>query len=531
MPTDCIDYRELPQFSELIRDYLDQKASVQPLYHRFPSLSHFEAQCQEKAAHYSTAQREGLVTEWRRQYKGFKLSEASEAHLNALHEPTTFTITTGHQLNLFTGPVFFWYKIISVINLCKSLQKTYPHYRFVPVYWMATEDHDFEEIQSFRWGDEKITWNSTQQGAVGRFVLDASFEEVRNRINTSFPEGERGQFLKTLFHTSYAKGRTLAEATRYLVHQLFDQEGLLIFDGDQTWGKTAFLPFALREIQEQITHQATQETREQMSSYKAQVNPRELNLFYLEKGIRERLTREGDWIVRHDSGIRYALDDFKRHCQEQPDCLSPNVLLRPLYQEIVLPNLAYIGGGGEIAYWLQLKKQFQQFEVPFPMLILRNSVLHATAKQAKKAAKLDVAFADLFLSASDLRTRMVQKIQTVHYDFTAQKNLLQEQFAALEKLAVQTDPSFLGAVKAQTHKQLKGLEHLEKKLLRAEKKKHEVHLNAVEALQLELFPHRGLQERTVNFSSFYLSFGPEWMTRLYAELNPLHPYFSVMVWD
>jgi bacillithiol biosynthesis cysteine-adding enzyme BshC len=268
-----------------------------------------------------------------------------------------------------------------------------------------------------------------------------------------------------------------------------------------------------------------------MTPYKAQVNPRELNLFYLESGVRERLTREGDWIVRHDSGIRYSLEDFKRLCQEKPECLSPNVLLRPLYQEIVLPNLAYIGGGGEIAYWLQLKKQFHQFEVPFPILILRNSVLHATAKQAKKAGKLGVTFADLFLSTSDLRTRVVQKIQTVYYDFTAQKNLLQEQFAALEKLAVQTDPSFLGAVKAQTHKQLKGLEHLEKRLLRAEKKKHETHLNSVEALQWELFPSRGLQERTANFSTFYLAYGPEWASRLYTELDPLYPYFSVMVWD
>jgi bacillithiol biosynthesis cysteine-adding enzyme BshC len=529
MDTDCIDYRSLHQFSSLIKDYLDQNPQVQPWYNRFPSVENFKAQIDEKAANYSSAFRSTLVAALKDQYGALEISSLTSSHLEALNDSNTFTITTGHQLNLFTGPVYFIYKIISVLSLCKELKSAYPAYNFVPVYWMATEDHDFEEIQSFRYQNSKITWNTNQSGPVGRFVIDDSFEATRNAFYAEIPSGERSDYLRQLFDNAYLKGRTLAEATRHLVFSLFDSEGLVIVDGDDDRLKQAFVPFAEKEIKEQTSYQAVQDTIRQMASYKVQVNPRETNLFYVDNGIRERIVIEGEKVSIMNTSLSYNLTELLKIISKNPRCISPNVLLRPLYQEIILPNLAYIGGGGEIAYWLELKKMFAEFGITFPMVMLRNSVVNVPSKLEQKREKLNIQYADLFQPTEDLRKNITLRVSSLNYDFESQKAFLSSQFEALHQLALQTDKSFIGAVKAQEQKQLKGLENLQKRFIRAEKRVHQDHLSRVCDLQNELFPNGGLQERTANFSQFYMEFGPEWMERLLQELNPLSTCFSVLV--
>ena len=531
MDTDCIDYRSLHQFSSLIKDYLDQNPKVQSWYNRYPNLENFKSQWEEKSANYTSEFRSTLVTELKDQYRGFEISEKTKVNLDSLHSSTTFTITTGHQLNLFTGPVYFIYKIVSVINLCKELKKTYPEHDFVPVYWMATEDHDFEEIQSFRFQNSKITWNSTQTGAVGRFIIDDSFDSTRKAFYTQIPSGERGDFLRELFNAAYQKGRTLAEATRQLVHSLFDEHGLVIIDGDAHLLKKAFIPFVLQELKEQKSYNAVQKTIQEFPPYKVQVNPRETNLFYLAEGIRERIVVEKNTVSILNTALQYSLAEFESIIQNNPQCISPNVLLRPLYQEIILPNLAYIGGGGEIAYWLELKTMFSQFKVTFPLLMLRNSVVNVTQKQEQKRKKLAVSYGELFTTQEQLKISSTQRLSSLNFDFESQKQFLKDQFESLYQLASQTDKSFVGAVKAQEQKQIKGLENLQKRLIRAEKRVHSEQLERIIALQNELFPNQGLQERSANFSTFYMEFGPEWTERLLQELNPLKSCFSVFIFD
>ena len=531
MDTDCIDYRSLHYFSSLIKDYLDQNPKVQPLFNRFPNLENFKVQLEEKSANYPNEFRSVLVSELKDQYREIEISSITNSNLEALHNSTTYTITTGHQLNLFTGPVYFIYKIVSVINLCKNLKKAYPEYNFVPIYWMATEDHDFEEIQSFRFQNTKITWNSPQTGAVGRFIIDDSFDSTREAFYAQIPSGERGDFLWELFNAAYQKGRTLAEATRHLVHSLFDVHGLIIIDGDAKALKKAFVPFVLQELKEQTSYKTVQKTIQEFASYKVQVNPRETNLFYLAEGIRERIVVEKDTVSILNTPLQYSLAEFESIIKNNPQCISPNVLLRPLYQEIILPNLAYIGGGGEIAYWLELKAMFSQFGIPFPMLILRNSVVNVAQKQEQKRQNLGVSYPELFYTQEQLQISSTQRLSSLNFDFESQKQFLKDQFESLHQLALQTDKSFVGAVKAQEQKQIKGLENLQKRMIRAEKRVHSEQLERICTLQNELFPYQGLQERSANFSSFTMEFGPEWMERLLQELNPLKSCFSVLIFD
>lgn len=211
-----------------------------------------------------------------------------------------------------------------------------------------------------------------------------------------------------------------------------------------------------------------------------------------------------------------------------PECFSPNVIMRPLFQEVILPNLCYIGGGGEMAYWFQLKENFEAQDVIFPILLLRNSVLIRSEKQHKKQQKLNVSDTELFLNREPFINKRVRQISNIDIDFSEQIQHLENQFKDLYDLANKTDKSFLGAVSAQEKKQIKGLKHLEKRLLKAQKKKLVDEVQRATDLQAQLFPNNSLQERTTNFSELYLEFGDRLIPELIQSLKPLQLEFTIL---
>ncbi|MWB95963.1 bacillithiol biosynthesis cysteine-adding enzyme BshC [Flavobacterium sp. GA093] len=527
MPTDCISYQNSGYFSKLIQDYLDQKSELQPLYNHFPTLENFEKQIIEKQANFDNANRIPLVEVLNKQYQNIEISDSTTQNIALLALPNTFTITTGHQLNLFSGPLYFLYKIISTINLTKELKLKYPTQNFVPIYWMATEDHDFEEINYFNFKGKKFRWNKDSTGPVGRLSTEglAEFFEIYTKdLGTS----TNAAVLKTLFEEAYLKHEKLADATRFLANSLFADHGLVILDADDADLKRAFIPYMKEELQSQTSFKAVQETIEKLKNYTVQVNPREINLFYIEDELRERIVFENNKYSVNNTKISFSEEEILKLLESNPEKFSPNVIMRPLYQEIILPNLCYIGGGGEIAYWLELKAFFDAVNITFPMLLIRNSVLLTSEKQNNKADKLNLSWKDLFTKPADLINTITHKISDFPIDLTPQKEILEKQFQYLFELAQQTDKSFTGAVKAQEIKQTKGLENLEKRLLKAQKRKLNDELQRVVDLQCELFPNQGLQERQANFSEFYLEKGEQLIPLLMQKLQPLETHFSII---
>ena len=532
MPTDCIAYKETNYFSDLILDYLAQKEELKAFYHRFPELENFEAQLKEKAS-FPKKNRDILVKSLKEQYAGIELSKASKKNIALLSSENCFTVVTGHQLNLFTGPLYFLYKIVSTINLTKLLKQKYPEYDFVPVYWMATEDHDFEEINFFNLHGKKFKWVNAEERAGRDAVGDLStngLDEVYKLFSAEIGGGKNAEYLKDLFEKAYLKHENLTEATRYLANELFKEQGLVILDGQQKELKELFIPYAERELTEQLAYKTTLPKSEALHElgYNVQVNPREINLFYLHDGLRERIIERENRYFVHDTEIQWSREKVLQELKDYPERFSPNVMLRPLYQEVILPNLCYIGGGGELAYWLELKDYFEAEKVPFPVLLLRNSALIQNEKVNEKREKLDISLKELFLKPHELINRKVRQISNIDIDFSPQKEHLVQQFQHLYKLAEQTDKTFLSAVKAQEVKQLKGLENLEKRLLKAQKRKLEDQVNRIAAIQNELFPNQSLQERQTNFSEIYAEYGEELISILLKELNPLEADFKIL---
>lgn len=524
MPTDCVSYQKSGYFSKLIVDYLDQKPEIQSLYHRFPTLDNFALQIEEKTINYSLENRLVLVEALQNQNTNFQISEETQSNIELLKSEKTFTITTGHQLNLFTGPIYFIYKIASTINLCKQLSEKYPDFNFVPIYWMATEDHDFEEINHFHLKNTKISWQKDSFGPVGRLSTEG-LEAVFNLFSEIIGVGENASYLKELFQKAYFEHNNLAAATHYLVNELFASEGLVIVDGDDKNLKQLFASCIKGELIHQNSFVEVSKTIESLKDYTIQVNPREINLFYIEDSLRERIIFEDNIYKINNTNLQFSETEILDLLEKSPEKFSPNVILRPIYQEVILPNLAYIGGGGEIAYWLELKSNFAVQKVTFPMLILRNSFVVTTEKQIEKIDKLQLTWSDLFLSQQELSNQKAKEISHFTIDFTVQKEILRKQFSELLKIAEQTDKSFIGAVKAQEAKQLKGLEKLEKRLLKAEKRVHSDTINRILEIQNQLFTNNSLQERKSNFSEY---FSKDFINKVVLLSNPLKSEFKII---
>ena len=525
-----IPYRNTGYFSSLICDLIEGHPALGALVSGPVRLAEFEKQIKAKQKQYPLSTRKTLVKALSLQYQDLSSTKKVEAQLSLLAKDSTFTVTTGHQLNLFTGPLYFFYKIISTIKLCKQLKQKYPKFDFVPVYWMATEDHDFEEISYFFFQGKKIQWNEQSQGPVGRLSL-ASLSPLLDVFEKLLGDSDRAKEIKAIMQSTYRTAANLAEATQKLVHHFFGEEGLVIIDPDRKDLKARFIPQIKNDLEHHHCKAAVGKTIAKIKAsysdqYTPQVNPREINLFYITDELRERIVKTATAYTTIETNTTFTKEALWEEVENHPERFSPNVLMRPLYQEVILPNLCYIGGGGEIAYWLELKEYFKKEGLPFPLLLLRNSAVLTTQKTVEKIKQLDLEKEELFLKRTALINKKVRQISNIDLDLQFLKEKLQEQFDYLESLVQSTDPSFEGTVKAQKKKQFNGIDALEKRLLNAQKKKLVDHVQRLTLLHETLFPNNSLQERQSNFFEFYLSHGEDLLDLLFEQLDPLKLEFS-----
>jgi bacillithiol biosynthesis cysteine-adding enzyme BshC len=317
-----------------------------------------------------------------------------------------------------------------------------------------------------------------------------------------------------------------------LVNRIFGKDGVIVVDGDDSSFKALFSPHIKNELINKLVDSEITNTNIRLNkidkNFKIQVNPRPINLFYIKDGLRERIIQKQDLFRVLNTDLSFNLESILIELEKHPERFSPNVIMRPLFQECILPNLSYTGGGSELSYWLQLKSYFDISKVCFPILMHRNSAVITTTKQIHKLDKLDLSISDLFLSREDLITKITKLKSSQKIDFSSQITHLRKQFNKLYDLAKETDASFTGAVAAQEKKQINGLLYLEKRLLKAEKKKYKSSIEQALILQSLLFPSGNLQERLLNFTTFYAFHGEKFIKKLKSEMNPFQNSFSII---
>ena len=507
MQVEKIDLRDTHSFSNFFLDYVDNKEALKKFHGLRPEVGCFEAQISKKE--FADEKRKVLCQVLDEQYQKITKSASVASNITSLKESNTYTITTGHQLNIFTGPLYFIYKIATVVNACKTLKEKYPAYNFVPVYWMASEDHDFDEISYFNLFGKRYEWETDQKGAVGRFKNEG-FKELLE----SLPEKAE------LFEKAYLENENLADAVRYYVNELFADEGVVVVDADHAKLKALFTPVIKDELLTSTANQLVESTNTELEAvgYSPQIYSREINFFYLQDGSRERIIKEGDSYVVNNTSLKFSESEILTELDNHPERFSPNVVMRPLYQEVILPNLAYVGGPAEMIYWLQLPKVFEHYKVPFPILLPRNFALYINSASIKKMEKFEFGSEEIFKDVEELRAEYLTKHGEKEMNLNGEVDDLKQVYDLLIEKAETVDASLKGFIAAEHAKAAKGLENIAKRLKRSEEQKHETALNQIGALKDKLFPGGGLQERHDNFLNFYLN-NPNFVKEILASLD------------
>lgn len=522
-----LPYNQTNAFSKIALDYLNGSDQLQPFYSFRPTIEGIEQAIRMKRQ--QPVDRQVLVTVLQEQYKQVSATDRVRENIQSLLSENTFTVCTAHQPNLFTGPLYFVYKVLHTIRLAASLGEQIPGCRFVPVYYMGSEDADFAELNHTYIDGQKIEWEKEQKGAVGRMVVDKSLMVLIDQLEGQLSSEEHGSDVITLLRSCYSEGKNIQTATFELVNRLYGMYGLVVLIPDHPLLKAGMKNVFTDDLFENISSRIVEKTSADLARhYTVQANPREINLFYLKDNIRERIEeREGDyWVL--NTGFRFTREEMERELEEHPERFSPNVILRGLFQETILPNLVFIGGGGEMAYWLQLKGLFDHYKVTFPVLVLRNSFLLVEEKWNEKINKLGLHATDFFREENDLMKLIVAKNSKNN---TALNGNFEKAEAFYEQIRTQAEAidktlsQYVNAIKTRS---LKDLEELEKKMLRAEKRKYEEQQRQIEKIKEVLFPNNGLQERVENFSWFYAKWGAGFIEELYRNSLALEQKFTIL---
>ncbi|ABG57973.1 bacillithiol biosynthesis cysteine-adding enzyme BshC [Cytophaga hutchinsonii] len=503
-----IGLQDSQQFSKLFIDYLAQQEHIQPLYTFYPDMAGLETAIEKRSK--QPINRTVLVERLKAQYKDLPVSEKVQQNIERLASEHTFTITTGHQLCLGTGPLYLILKTLSCVKLCEALKTKHADNEFVPVFWMASEDHDAAEINHFYVFGKKYTWETTQTGAVGRFTT-TGISEVLETIK------DIPAWLKDAYQSSV----TLAEATRKVMHQLFAEYGVVVIDGDDAALKKEFTAVIEKELFEQPAVAVMNQTNRSIErhGYSIQVNPRDINLFYVKDSLRERIEKQGERFVVLHTDVSFSAGEIKKEVADHPERFSPNVVLRPLYESTILPDIAYVGGPGEIAYWLQLKEVFAVYNTFLPAIFPRMFSGVITKQQCVKLEKAHVTVAELFLSEFDLKQVVVSRSIQEEISIEAEAGKITAAFDTIASIAATVDGSLQSWAQAEKAKALKQLEDIEKKLRKAEERKHDDVIKSVLGIRDKILPNGKLQERQESVFTFLVN-DAQLIEKLYQSLDP-----------
>lgn len=520
-----LNFEDIPQFSKTDTAYTLGDDALRPFYEHPVNLEQFAEVIQKKT--FSDEKRQILADELEKQYTSIDASQATLDNIQRLRQSNTYTIITAHQPNLFTGPLYLIYKIFSAINLTETLKEAYPNCEFVPIFWTGGEDHDFEEVNHLNLFGKRFTWTDEQGGPVGFYDVD-SLRTTLDEVKGVLGKGEHAQVLADKLEEFYGSAPNYGTAVKGFVNWIFKAYGLVIANANNAAFKTQMKAIFKDELLNQTSKPIVEKTAKEFEAagFKKQAHAREINLFYLSKNRRRRLVLNNGRYTTLETELKFSQFQFTEaeileELDKNPQNFSPNVILRPLFQETIFPNLAYIGGGGELAYWLERKVQFEHYQLPYPMLIRRCSVMWIDKGMSKKMDKLGLGVNDIFDDTELLIKQYVLNNTTEELSLAKEQEELSLVFERIMAKTLKVDQSLEKGVLAQQVQMQKAIEKLEQRLVRAEKKKNETSLDQIRKLKDKLFPNNGLQERYDNFLAYYSRYGNAFLDELKANLHPL----------
>ena len=447
-------------------------------------------------------------------------------NIEILNASNTYTITTGHQLNIFASPLFLIYKIISTISCARYLNKNIDNCEFVPCFWMATEDHDFDEINNFYLYRKTYKWQENTLDAVGN-LSNKSVLLVLNQIKDILSNTKNGKELFNVYKQAYSDNNNYADASRAIITFLFGDYGLVVVDGNHHKLKQIFTDDFKEEVRTQFVHNAVKETNNLLNTkYRPEINPLKSNIFYLSDSRRTKINYDNGLFITHDNRYEWSQYELFKEIEKHPERFSPNVLLRPLYQERLMNNIIYIGGPSEISYWIQLVDMFKYRRQCFPILKLRSHFLILSKKTSKIKEQLGLKDIDLFLDYDQQIKKVLSRFQSVKTDKLNTE--LHQLLLTFEKRLrdIKNFPiNSLDVFKKRTQREFK---RLEGKILKFDKIKNTDIVNQVMMINEKKSPNNIPHERAMSFIPFYIKYGKYFFDLLIKESSIFDNKYTIL---
>ncbi len=501
MKKETISFKETGNFSKKFLDFIENDS-----LEYYPKEKNIHSII--KNLNFSKDTRELLTIELESQYKNLETSSAVKDIINSIVSDNAFTVTIGHQLNIFSGPMYVIYKIVSVIKLSKILSKKFPKYTFIPVYWMASEDHDFEEIKSFHSRGNTYSWDIESKGPVGNLKTDA-LKNIFDK-DISIPE---------FFLDAYSSSSSLSEAVRKYMNYLFGEYGLITLDPNSKNLKKTIGDIIVDDIVNN-----TIEKIEKSSDKVSDVYVRKINFFFQGSDFRERIDKADKYNIL-STNLSYTEEEIRNKIVNSPESFSPNVITRCLFQQRILPNVCYLGGPAEIVYWESFKKFFDHYNVPYPVLVPRDFVLLLTNKIQKLIKKLNLSSNDLFNDKNKIENKVLAVETDDSKNFRREINDINKILNNISEKFEKEDPTMKPHVLATAKKMENRLMQIERRYINKQKKNNDKLINQISELYMFLNPDNSIQERKENLISFYdLNF----IENLIENLDPLDLQFKIL---
>lgn len=528
-----INFSDLPGFQNLFLDYIYEFNNVSKYYLKnFRNKNDFKSHFNE-VANSNRDIKKRTVEIIEEQYAGLKPSTQTRKNINALKSDNTIAVLTGQQLGILGGPLYTIYKALTAIKLCSELKSENEEYNFVPVFWLAGDDHDFEEVSFINIINDnndvvKIEYSDGEEpdknrGPVGSLEFGEGIQKVFEEIKANLRDTDFTDELMSLIEHYVFDSETFANAFRKLMFKLFNEYGLIIFDAQQKEVKQELTDIFLKEINNYSKHTNTliKTSAELEEIYHAQVKVKPVNLFLFHNGGRYSIEPEEDKFIVKGTKLELSFEDLKQIIVEEPERISPNVLMRPICQDYLFPTGFYVGGPGELNYFAQLMPLYAHFDIPSPIVYPRASITIAEKSISKVIERYNLSYLDFFNEERYVNSKVIENISELdlNTEFNEIKNGIDIIISGLDNKLSDIDKNLLQVKEKTLERIVQAVDTLKQKAEKAQERKHDDVMRQLSKVRTAILPNGKLQERELNFVFLVNKYGIELIKLLYNEMN------------
>jgi len=545
-----VEFSKLPNFNNLFLDYIsfgeEERKSLNHFFNAFYKTNDdFFNVIDEKVHNYNTNRyfdKNILMDILKMQNVEFGGTEATATNIELLKRDDTFAVVTGQQVGLYTGNIYTIYKTISTIKLAKNLKERFPQFNFVPLFWLESEDHDIDEanhIYILNKENElvRVGFETEQTGSedesprrstkpVGSTKFGEMIFSINEQLRSGLLDTDFKDKIMGIVSDCYKEGNDYKTAFAQMMNKLFGDFGVVFIDPSDAEIKRLLIPIFEKELRTspKMCESIITTSAELEKHYDLQVKPKVINMFFLHNENRLPIEpREGGKFALKNSKRRFENEEMFTALEETPELFSPNVVLRPICQDYLLPTAAYVGGPAEISYFAQLKPAYSHYELTMPVVFPRTSVTIIESKISKFMNNYNVNFEDIF-HRNVLVSKVVEMLSEVKVDdeiskYTDEVNKI---FYDIKNMTAKVDQSLLNTVENMKEKLKQNIEILRNKLINAQAKKSEVTTSQIDKVANNIFPNDNLQERMLNIVYFINKYDLSFIKKLYHETDPMN---------